>query len=1029
MQRTSPFVFLSFLIVLFTFSSKDADCQYIKKPSEDYNKVKYEQKNYTKYLYYPEVLAMHIEKARVFYFEGDYQSAINKYEIILNTDTTNPFIYHELGLCYFNQSFVSKKVALKYFETSLAKSIPNDTILETFFYLGKTYHMLGENEKAKKWIEYFRSKIKESYEGYILSGDMHREVETITNAIYYVKNKSIPHLVSNIGSTVNKGTAQYNAIIDSEMRRMILVEKNNKFPKSARDNDSEIMRISTFKSSGKWSKPEDLNESNKLEFLNLEKDAEVIGFSGDDNTIYVRQDNLIFMGEIKKGEQINLVPSNLNFAKKDAYEPHFFFTKDSTTCFFSSDRQGGFGGLDIWKATYDGYEWSEAVNLGRIINSAFDEITPYMIKDNSRLYYASKGHSSMGGFDIFYSDHIDEEWSLPKNMRPPINSTMDDFGFMMGPNGKTGLISSAREGGFGDMDIYEFAIECGFISSVRLRGVVMTKDEELKESKITFVNKYTGKMVVTYAAASDRGSFVVELKANTDYIMLFERGGYLTQTQEVHTPKQCEAYELFQVISVNQEKVSETKIEQHIVFRNAFFDIQKHILVKHRDVFDAGLIDASIDYVMYMDPDETSLNLFINEKRIEIETGTLKASDIIRDTLTADETEHIVAAPKVIVKRHIERLNNAEYIVHVAIKQNDLTGSVNLYERIPAGFQAVLVDSSGASYTAEGQDLTFSWDELPKENIVDVSYKIVANENFSEFSSVKGKLEYFANEEKIVSAIEEVRVSDGKVLAFEPILDKSDLENLSLGEEVVERFQSKEDVPTALEKKVSKGKFVFEHVYFAINSSFLTETSEKSLDKVVEHLKGRQKMRLEIGGFCDSTGTKSYNKKLSKRRANSISDYFVVHGIKRRRFKVIGYGERFHKYASLGKNRRVEMFEIPMDDPYFDEKAGKQEDDEVANYDNEPEEDTYEEENQEPGEPVVAADGEIGSLGYYTVQVGAYTHTKDLDYFQDLDEVFEIEGDDGIYRYITGKFDSFSAALDLLSTVQGAGYSDSFVQQ
>ena len=188
-------------------------------------------------------------------------------------------------------------------------------------------------------------------------------------------------------------------------------------------------------------------------------------------------------------------------------------------------------------------------------------------------------------------------------------------------------------------------------------------------------------------------------------------------------------------------------------------------------------------------------------------------------------------------------------------------------------------------------------------------------------------------------------------------------------------------------------------------------------------------MRLEIGGFCDSTGTKSYNMKLSKRRANSISDYFVVHGIKRRRFKVIGYGERFHKYASLGKNRRVEMFEIPMDDPYFDEKAGKQEDDEVANYDNEPEEDTYEEENQEPGEPVVAADGEIGSLGYYTVQVGAYTHTKDLDYFQDLDEVFEIEGDDGIYRYITGKFDSFSAALDLLSTVQGAGYSDSFVQQ
>ena len=126
--------------------------------------------------------------------------------------------------------------------------------------------------------------------------------------------------------------------------------------------------------------------------------------------------------------------------------------------FFSSDKDGGEGGRDLYVSHYVSRSrtWGEPVNLGSKINTEKDESFPFMYK-NKKLYFASKGHNSMGGYDIFVSEWDGENWSEPENLKYPINSPADDFGIVFTENGNQGHLSSNRSNG-GD-DIYQFFLK------------------------------------------------------------------------------------------------------------------------------------------------------------------------------------------------------------------------------------------------------------------------------------------------------------------------------------------------------------------------------------------------------------------------------------------------------------------------------------------------------------------------------------------------------------------------------------------
>ncbi len=129
---------------------------------------------------------------------------------------------------------------------------------------------------------------------------------------------------------------------------------------------------------------------------------------------------------------------------------------DDNTYIFSSMRKGGYGGYDLYILTKNDSVWADPINLGPEINSSFDELTPYLTKNGSKLYFSSNRINSMGGFDIYTSDFGLEtgNWSQPENLGLPINSPRDDVYFRLAADGLSGIMSSDRMESMGGHDLF-----------------------------------------------------------------------------------------------------------------------------------------------------------------------------------------------------------------------------------------------------------------------------------------------------------------------------------------------------------------------------------------------------------------------------------------------------------------------------------------------------------------------------------------------------------------------------------------------
>ena len=172
-------------------------------------------------------------------------------------------------------------------------------------------------------------------------------------------------------------------------------------------------------------------------------------------------------GEIKqlkiysaKGDTDNWEDTEeLNFNNKEFSTCHPTLSTDGQRLYFSSDRPGGFGGMDLYVSQKIGSKWADPVNLGPTVNTSGNEIFPF-VDARDKLFFASNGHKGLGGLDIFVvekSDNTDENsFADRKNLGKPFNSKKDDFGFYINESETGGYLSSNRPGGAGADDIYEW---------------------------------------------------------------------------------------------------------------------------------------------------------------------------------------------------------------------------------------------------------------------------------------------------------------------------------------------------------------------------------------------------------------------------------------------------------------------------------------------------------------------------------------------------------------------------------------------
>ena len=204
---------------------------------------------------------------------------------------------------------------------------------------------------------------------------------------------------------------------------------------SADGSSSQEFYYSKFNNTDStWEKPINI----QTEYAKFYKISKILKLK----EIFITIDNDLYSVDLNN---MMFIPQKLNINTK-SIEKSPVLSPDGNTLYFVSDRKGGYGGTDIWASErLSNGNWSEPYNLGKLINTTEDEESPFIMNDGVTLYFSSKGHNGMGGFDIFLTTQNDEGlWSMPENVGAPINSNANDFYYVTDSYGKVAYYSSDK---------------------------------------------------------------------------------------------------------------------------------------------------------------------------------------------------------------------------------------------------------------------------------------------------------------------------------------------------------------------------------------------------------------------------------------------------------------------------------------------------------------------------------------------------------------------------------------------------------
>ena len=313
-------------------------------------------------------------------------------------------------------------------------------------------------------------------------------------------------------------------------------------------SDREEIWVSNTGQGGVWGTPTDAGSP-----LNVTgKNSATVFLASDAETMiayesYGYKNGTLYMSKMDAGNwgSLSMIDTGvIDMKPKTVYTPSACLTTDGKTLYFSSDRPGGQGGLDLYKSDMgsDG-TWGPATNLGSTINTKYDEDCPFVSYDGSLLFFSSKGHNTMGGYDVFMSKGGAGNWGDPQNLGYPINTPDDDNYFVLNADGKRGYYNTVRLGSMGERDIYEveFATPLPVQCVAVLDGYLKTSDGSPipTDAKVTCTT--AGSAAITTGANPTTGKFIVVLTPKQTYSIVVTAGGKQTNSY-VYAPPTDSGY-------------------------------------------------------------------------------------------------------------------------------------------------------------------------------------------------------------------------------------------------------------------------------------------------------------------------------------------------------------------------------------------------------------------------------------------------------------------------------------------------------
>jgi outer membrane protein OmpA-like peptidoglycan-associated protein len=468
------------------------------------------------------------KKAQKAFKSGKYERTIELYKGVLKRQPNNPKANYFVAESYRLSNRI--KDAEPFYAKTKGRGSKKDSVS---LYYAKALQANAKYDEAKKELEELAASSTDNEK---LKDRAKKEIQGI-DYISQLTEKKNYYTVKNLDA-VNTPFADYGPAYTNSQLYFASSRANSKIYEASGTPFTDLYLVDTKGANVDIATLKALPEGINMSDVN----TGCITFSADGKLMIFARGNTgkkkggkdvdLFLSRFRNGIWTPATPININ--TPDYWESTPSISPDGRTLYFSSNRKGGYGGLDIYSCQMDSRgRFGRVKNLGPDINTAGDELFPY-IAENGKLYFSSDGHPGYGMLDMYVVNRVNGKNSID-NLGPTMNSTGDDFGmFLFKPD--RGFFTSNRDGGKGDDDIYTFKNDDPNLKVVNytLEGVAysLRKDstrEILPDTKISLLAE-DGDLMQDFTTGND-GKFIFRVFENENYFLLGERDGYLTKRQ------------------------------------------------------------------------------------------------------------------------------------------------------------------------------------------------------------------------------------------------------------------------------------------------------------------------------------------------------------------------------------------------------------------------------------------------------------------------------------------------------------------
>lgn len=482
--------------------------------------------------------------------EQNYTLALKYFKDAYAIDSSNANINYKIGYCYL-ESASEKNKALTYLEKAVQNVSHNYNPEDprekkapelAYYSLGVAYRLAYRFNESTIYFNKLKDIVGTRNKE--LAKDLDKQVETNFNAIEYVKD-SVTVEIKNLGDSINTIYPDYSPVVSADESTLIFTSRrlgSTGGEKTENDQFLEDIYFCNKKPDGTWTEAKSIGSN-----INTNGSEADISISADGQQLFVYRDingGDIYYSNLEGDTWTGLTPlgSNIN---SPYWETHASLTVDGNTLYFVSNRkEGSYGGRDIWRCVkLPNGLWSMPVNAGPEINTPYDEDAPFIHPDGVTLFFSSKGHKNMGGFDIFKSVKDENgKWSEPENLKSPINTPDDDIFYVQSADGKRGYFSSIRKDGFGEKDIYKINFEKAIVEPLTLLKGFITFDgstKGLSKVEIMATDMESGLVVQNVKPNEATGKYLLILTSGNEektYNISYEAEGYQPINVTINIP-------------------------------------------------------------------------------------------------------------------------------------------------------------------------------------------------------------------------------------------------------------------------------------------------------------------------------------------------------------------------------------------------------------------------------------------------------------------------------------------------------------